>query len=333
MMRWCGAILLLALALPLHADTILLKNKSRVEGRITSEKDGTVVIETYDLGPVTIRKDEILQIRRGASRLDKYDKKAGEIEETADGHYELGNWCKRTGLPYRARLEWQVAIEKDPDHQKARKALGHVKVGDKWLTEEEYQTSRGYVKYQGKWIKKSAWEKIRLKNAVEIKLTVAVKPDADKKWLEYMKGKIETAAEKWWECTEGQMYISQAHIVDRTATGDVVINNLDDTHCDSTAWGRTDGTTVYLGGKFPQVTFCHEMGHRWFGLPEEYVEPKCASCVMEPWKGIFAFCDETNHTGKGEDCWKRILKRYKKWRHPNKGSGERPPIRITIEDK
>ena len=204
----------------------------------------------------------------------------------------------------------------------------------KWLTEEEYKTSQGYVKYQGKWIKKELFEKIRLKNAIEIKMVkVAVKPDADKKWLEYMKKRIEDAAKKWWECTEGQMYISSVHITDKTDKGDIVINNLDNHLCDDKAYGRTDGTTVYLGGKFPLVTFCHEYGHRWFGLPEEYIEPKCDFCVMEPWKGVYAFCDKTNHTAKGDDCWTRIKKRYPKFKHPNKDYGECPAIKVTFTDK
>ncbi|MHC4608627.1 MAG: hypothetical protein ACYTAF_17100 [Planctomycetota bacterium] len=325
-------LLLLILAPPLRADRITLNDQTRLEGRILREDDTTLVIETYKEGPVTVRKDQIKRRKDEPSKLDAYDRKKAAAEDTADGHFKLGQWCRKSGLDYRADLEWRRAVELDPGHEKSRKALGHVQVEGKWLTEEEYKKSQGLVKYEGKWIKKAQYDKLRLKGAVEIKIKVAVKPDADAAWLEKLKGKLEQAAEGWWKCTEGQMYISEAEVSDRSSGGDVVINNLNSATCDGTAYGRCINGTVYLGGRFPIVTFCHEMGHRWCQLPDEYQKPKCARCVMEPWSGIFEFCDKNTHTAKGADCWTRIKKIYPKWKHPRKDFGEAPPIKVKIKN-
>ena len=323
-MRGSSLLILLLLVLPLSADVFVLKDRTRLEGRVIRETDDSIVIESYKRGPVTIARDRIRSWKKLASRLDEYDEQ--ETPDTADGWYKLGTWCKRKKLIWRAEQAWKKAIDLDADHKKARKALKHRKVGKKWLTEEQFYEALGFVKKDGRWVKLSTTSK-------EIKMTVAVKPNADKKFLEGLKKRMKDAAEKWWQCTEGQMYISTIHIVDRTDKGDVVIHNLDSSRwLPGKEYGRVQGTEVFLGGLFPLVTFCHELGHRWFGLPEEYIAPKCASCVMEPWKGIYAFCDKTNHTGRGGDCWSAILKRYPKWKHPNK-FGKVPPVKITIEDK
>ncbi|MBI2900216.1 MAG: hypothetical protein HYY17_08520 [Planctomycetes bacterium] len=166
---------------------------------------------------------------------------------------------------------------------------------------------------------------------VEVKLKVAVRPDATAEQLEKLKDRFERAAKRWWECTEGHMAFTEIRIVDRTEEGDVIVTNLDSTHCDRKAYGRTVGERVYLGGRFPIVTFCHEMGHRWFGLPDEYDDPKCGNCVMEPWKGVFEFCDGGNHTARGADCWSRILKKHPDWKRSR--PGECPPVKISVEDK
>ncbi len=171
------------------------------------------------------------------------------------------------------------------------------------------------------------------KSYTEVSIKVAVRPDASPEELAELKGRFERAAKYWWTCTEGQMAFTKIVLVDRESDGDVIVTNLDSTLCREGVYGETRGTKVYLGGRFPLVTFCHEMGHRWFGLPDEYREPKCGHCVMEPWKGVFAFCGDGNHTGRGEDCWSRIRKKYPKWKHPNPGYGECPPVRVTVENR
>ena len=171
---------------------------------------------------------------------------------------------------------------------------------------------------------------------VECKIIVAVIPDASKEWLEGLKERIKLAAEKVWECTEGQMCISEATITDKSKEGDIIIANLDDKKYNKEKWGYTSkkDRRIYLGGKFPTVTFCHEWGHAKFALPEEYDEPQCKECIMNPWASKFQFCDKDNHHKERKDanCWSHILEQYNKWKHPNK-YGKTPEIKITVKDK
>lgn len=167
---------------------------------------------------------------------------------------------------------------------------------------------------------------------LEVSLVVAVQPDATAEQLDELKARFEHAAKSWWKCTEGHMAFTSIKIVDRTEDGDVIVANLDSPFYKEGLYGLTSGKKVYLGGRFPIVTFCHEMGHRWFELPDEYREPKCGHCVMEPWKGIFAFCDGRNHTARGADCWSRIVKKYPEWKRREKFD-DCPAVKITVENR
>src|SRR3989338_9320594 len=66
--------------------------------------------------------------------------------------------------------------------------------------------------------------------AVAVKLTIGVVPDANKEWWTGFRKRLEEANKKLWECTEGQMYISEAVVSDKvseeTSTADIIIRNL-----------------------------------------------------------------------------------------------------------
>lgn len=337
MSRLARALVVLALAAPfVAADVILLTDRTRIEGKVLAEEGDVLLVETYAEGPVRIQRSRIARIYERVSKIDTYLRELDRTEDTADDQYRLARWCKGRGLIYRSEQHFGRAIEIDPDHEKARKALGHRQVDGRWMSEEEYQEARGYVRHEGRWITREAMERLGIANTIRLELTVAVKADADRAYLAGLRDRMEKAAEAWWECTEGQMVITRVHIVDRADAGDIVIHNLDSPKwLPGKEYGRVQpdaNRTVYLGGLFPLVTFCHELGHRYFQLPEEYVDPKCGHCVMNPWTGVFVFCDDGDHTGAGEDCWTRILRLNPKWSHPH-AFGKCPAVEITIEDR
>ena len=69
-----------------------------------------------------------------------------------------------------------------------------------------------------------------------------------------------------------------------------------------------------------------------FGLPDEYNNPRCKRCAMGAGSNIGGFfCDSTNHTANGPDCWSIILKR-KKGDKRRKDIGQQPEVKITFKD-
>ena len=84
-----------------------------------------------------------------------YQERAKKLDtKDAGGHYELGLWCDRKGLPDEARLEFEKVVALDPDHEGARHALGYVRHRDRWLSHDEAMKAKGLVRHEGSWMLK-----------------------------------------------------------------------------------------------------------------------------------------------------------------------------------
>ncbi len=73
-------------------------------------------------------------------------------QEQARAHYLLGVWAKENGLTKEADAAFARAVEIEPDHAAARQALGHVRSGERWLTQAEAMEAKGMVLRDGRWI-------------------------------------------------------------------------------------------------------------------------------------------------------------------------------------
>ena len=65
-------------------------------------------------------------------------------DDDAQGHFDLGLWCKKKRLKEEAQEQFQKAIEIAPEHQEAHLALGHVRYEGEWLTEERVREAVGW---------------------------------------------------------------------------------------------------------------------------------------------------------------------------------------------
>ncbi|TET32212.1 MAG: hypothetical protein E3J72_20200 [Planctomycetota bacterium] len=117
-----------------QADVIHMYDGRKITGRIVSQDDETVVVRARH-GEITLDRDDIERIEKGKLPEEVYEEKAGALDKgDAQGHYELGLWCKENRLRPEAKKEFKKVIAADPDHKGARKELGHTKVEGKWLT-------------------------------------------------------------------------------------------------------------------------------------------------------------------------------------------------------
>jgi hypothetical protein len=74
--------------------------------------------------------------------LAEYRQRRQEAEETVEGQLALARWCARHRLHDQARAHWTEALRMDPNHAEARRALGHRRVGNVWLSPEEIEQFR-----------------------------------------------------------------------------------------------------------------------------------------------------------------------------------------------
>jgi hypothetical protein len=155
------------------ADELLLKNGRTLEGEVTEAGD-TVVFKRPGIS-MEIRRDEVQEIRKSPSAKEQYAKKAAVLDayrasgggegkaagkDAAEEHHRLGLWCATKGLKDEARAEQKRAIELDPDHAAARRALGFVKTDAGWRLEDEVMKEKGLVQVEGRWVTKEEAESL-----------------------------------------------------------------------------------------------------------------------------------------------------------------------------
>ena len=81
----------------------------------------------------------------------EYEAAALTMGSGVEDHWAMAEWCKDAGLISQRKRHLAEVIRLEPDHKEARTALGYSLYGHKWMTQEEYLNSRGYVRYKGAW--------------------------------------------------------------------------------------------------------------------------------------------------------------------------------------
>ncbi|NQT19098.1 MAG: HEAT repeat domain-containing protein [Planctomycetes bacterium] len=154
------ALAVIALAGASRADIIHLRNGNAMEGEIVEETDDTVKVK-LPAGSITFKKDDIKRIERKLSPLKQYERALARLEDDDSvGHYFLGVWCQKAGLAKQAEAEFLQTIAINPNHEDARKELGHEMHGGKWLTKDDALRAKGFVKYKGKWLTQDQADKL-----------------------------------------------------------------------------------------------------------------------------------------------------------------------------
>ncbi|TET35086.1 MAG: tetratricopeptide repeat protein [Planctomycetota bacterium] len=148
-------------------DVIYLENGQVVKGRVLENTKKKVVIKTRRGIVTTFPKSEVERIEYGPD-FEKELKQKFQKARTADDFFKLGNWCKESGEDEEAEKCFRKALEKNPDHEGARKALGYIRHEGKWYAEEDYYTNvKGMVRHKGSWITKKELEELKLKKERE----------------------------------------------------------------------------------------------------------------------------------------------------------------------
>lgn len=147
--------LTLLVATPALADEVVLKDGQRIEG--VAREVGDEIEVQLDFGTVSFAKSEVASVKRGATRIAELSERRAALRSgDVEGLYRLGVWAERHELHSQSRAIWREVIDASPDHMAARQALGFRKHEGRWLTEDEYMTAQGLVRFEGKWMKPEA---------------------------------------------------------------------------------------------------------------------------------------------------------------------------------
>ncbi len=145
-------------ALGAHADIIHLIDGRKLEGEVRLEGD-TYVITGRSGIKTRVPRYMVRKIEKAdppAVRVAKAGKAlvAKGDEATADEWAELGKLAANYRLKKDAQRAFEKAVSLDPDHEAARKGLGQVYYGGRWMPEDEAMTRQGKVKVAGRWVDK-----------------------------------------------------------------------------------------------------------------------------------------------------------------------------------
>jgi hypothetical protein len=81
----------------------------------------------------------------------EYEVRFPGVPNTVEGHWEMAEWCQEAGLTDERRRHLAAIIAIDPNHAEARRVLGYTLYGSRWLTQNEFLQSQGYVFHKGSW--------------------------------------------------------------------------------------------------------------------------------------------------------------------------------------
>lgn len=146
-------LVIFLIALVSRADVVELRGGGQIEGsvkRVAQEKAPYAVIQIDPKLQIAIPESQIARVAVSTS-LEEYRQQAKATQDDADAHYELARWCKGKTLLAQYRHHLQRAISIDPDHAKARAALGYVEHEGKWIRHSQLQKSRGLISVAGRY--------------------------------------------------------------------------------------------------------------------------------------------------------------------------------------
>jgi hypothetical protein len=151
----------LASLLPLlaSADTVELSGGGHLTGKVQRKSD-LVIVELDDEIQVAIPASRVRRVVT-SDQLQAYREMAAKAGNDAEFHYQLAIWCvKGDNVPgdceHYKRYHLRRAIALDPEHSKARSALGYTKHEGKWVLNSQLMRDRGIISRGGRRVSSEA---------------------------------------------------------------------------------------------------------------------------------------------------------------------------------
>lgn len=170
----CGARSLLA-------EVLVLKTGGRVEGELLNPERAAADAYRVRLPAgleVSLSAEQVQRVIERSDVQKQYDELRPKVANTVEGHWKMAEWCKEAGLSSQRRHHLEQVIELNPDHEEARSALGYSLHGSRWMTQEEFLRSQGYVRTSSGW---------KMRQEVELDAISRQRELGEKEWRRKLK--------------------------------------------------------------------------------------------------------------------------------------------------
>ncbi len=184
LLRKCLFILSASLALSAErsavSDTLVLESGGHVEGQwLNQDEVSPASIQWKQRGvTIVIAGNLVREAVRETPAEAQYAQRAPLVPATAAGQWELAEWCRSNGLASQREAHLRRVIELEPEHMRARQALGYRFLNGQWITLSDARRNEGYELYRGKW---------RTPQEIEILESRSRNELAEKEWLGRLK--------------------------------------------------------------------------------------------------------------------------------------------------
>jgi hypothetical protein len=166
---------------PVRGEVFELRAGGRVVGRLLNPDESprrTYQIETLSGARITLATDQVVKRTGLGPRETEYEKLRADSPDTIDAHWTLADWCRENYLSAQRETHLRRILELDPDHKRARAALGYSRIDGQWKTRKEAMESRGLRWYQGRY---------RTPQEIEVMVRQQERKQAKNKWFGLLK--------------------------------------------------------------------------------------------------------------------------------------------------
>jgi hypothetical protein len=151
-MRRAAVLAFALLPVVARADQVYTRGGGLLEGEIVERRTDAIVVDIGG-GTIGLPLTYVERIVPGPSPGARFRARAGRLApDDAAGWLALGQWARQQDLRSQANDAFLQVLSVDPGHAAAHRALGHIRVGDEWMTPEEGYRARGLVSYDGRWM-------------------------------------------------------------------------------------------------------------------------------------------------------------------------------------
>lgn len=136
------------------ADVLVLKEGGRIHGRWVNRQSrppSEYLVRTANGVEVKVSAARVVRAIVQSPATDRYDQIAPTTPDRVKDQWDLAEWCRSHGLAARRLEHLKRIIRLDTEHIKARRALGHVLLGSRWVSPQDWMAERGYQRYAGRW--------------------------------------------------------------------------------------------------------------------------------------------------------------------------------------
>jgi hypothetical protein len=159
MKRWSIAtVVLLAANLaavsPVQADSFLLGNGGRVEGKLLNPDESprrNYVIETIEGGMLTLPNSQIARVVVKSEAERRYEAFAATLPDTVESHRDAARRCETAGLAAQREYHLEQVLRLDPNHEETRRTLGFSHLNGEWIKQDDFWRRKGYVRHSQAW--------------------------------------------------------------------------------------------------------------------------------------------------------------------------------------